>query len=112
MRSTAVVYLLLGWLFVLQMPVSADALQTGTMRCRSGIVSIDDTIPDVLRKCGSPAFQDRREQTNSFEQRHGRSYEIITVDSWIYNFGPQEFMYEVTFQNGRVARIESLDTGY
>ena len=102
-----VTYLLLSVLFFLQLSASVAAQQTGTMRCRNGIVSIDDTIPDVVRKCGLPAFQDRREQTH-----HGRSHEIITVDDWIYNFGPQEFMYEVTFQNGRVAKIESLDQGY
>ncbi|HZV82874.1 MAG TPA: DUF2845 domain-containing protein [Geobacteraceae bacterium] len=107
-----VVCLLFAVLFSLQLPVTVDALQTGTMRCRNGIVSINDTIPDVVKKCGSPAFQDRREETHSYGQRHSRSYETVTIDSWTYNFGPQEFMYEVTFQNGRVAKIESLDAGY
>ncbi len=108
----AVAKLLVAALVSLQMPGMADALQSGTMRCRSGIVSLDDTVPDVLRKCGSPVYQDRREETSSFVQRHGRSFETVTVDTWIYNFGPQEFMYEVTFRNGRVTRIESLDPGY
>jgi hypothetical protein len=107
-----VVYLLLAGLIFLQLPASVAAQQTGSMSCRNGIVSINDTIPDVVKKCGLPAFQDRREETFSGGQRHGRSYEIIAVDDWIYNFGPQEFMYEVTFQNGRVAKIESLDHGY
>lgn len=89
------------------LPVSVDALQAGSMRCRNGIVSIDDTIPEVIKKCGLPAYQDRRE-----ESRHGRTHEFMTVDEWVYNFGPQEFMYRVTFQNGRVAKIESLDQGY
>jgi len=107
-----VAYLLLAGLILLQLPATADALQTGSLSCRDGIVSINDTIPDVVKKCGLPAFQDRREETFSAGQRHGRSFEIIAVDDWIYNFGPQEFMYEVTFHNGRVARIESLDHGY
>jgi len=107
-----IAYLLLTGLFLLQLPATADAQQTGSMSCRDGIVSINDTIPDVIKKCGPPAFQDRREETFSAGQRHGRSFEIIAVDDWIYNFGPQEFMYEVTFHNGRVARIESLDHGY
>jgi hypothetical protein len=107
-----VAYLLLAMLFFLQLPASVYAMQTGSMSCRNGIVSINDTIPDVVKKCGLPAFQDRREETYSVGQRHGRSFEIITVDDWTYNFGPQEFMYEVTFHNGRVAKIESLDHGY
>lgn len=108
----AVAHLLFALLFFLLLPVTVDALQTGTMRCRNGIVSIGDTMPDVIKKCGSPAFQDRREETSSYGSRHGRSYETVTVDEWTYNFGPQEFVYSVTFRNGRVAKIESLDTGY
>ena len=104
--------LLFTMLFFSQLPASAGAQQTGTMRCQNGIVSLNDPIPEVIRKCGPPAFQDRREQTRSFGERHGRSFETITVDDWTYNFGPQEFMYQVIFHNGRVARIESLDTGY
>lgn len=100
-------YLLLAGLLFLQLADSVAAQQSGTMRCRNGIVSINNTIPEVIRKCGPPAFQDRREQKN-----HGRAHEIVTVDVWTYNFGPQEFMYEVTFENGRVTKIESLDTGF
>jgi uncharacterized protein DUF2845 len=106
-----VAYLLLAVLGFLQLPASVDAQQTGSMSCRNGIVSINDTIPDVVKKCGPPAFHDRREETRSGDKRHG-PFEIITVDDWTYNFGPQEFMYEVTFHNGRVAKIESLDHGY
>jgi hypothetical protein len=93
-------------------PVTVAAQQTGTLRCSNGIVSINDTIPDVLTKCGPPAFQDRREDARAFGKRHDRTFETITVDAWTYNFGPQEFMYEVTFHNGRVAKIESLNQGY
>jgi len=100
--------LLLSGLFFLQLPVSVNAQQTDSMRCRNGIVSIGDTVPDVIKKCGPPVFQDRREQA----QGSRRSLEIITVDDWVYNFGPQEFMYQVIFKNGRVAKIESREHGY
>jgi hypothetical protein len=105
-------YLFFAVLFSLQLSATSDAQATGTLSCRDGIVSINDTIPEVVKKCGPPSFQDRREETRSVGQRRGPSFEVITVDAWIYNFGPQEFMYEVTFQNGRVARIVSLDKGY
>jgi len=107
-----VAYLLVAVLFFLLLPVPADALQSGSMRCRNGIVSMGDTIADVLKKCGPPAFQDRRDETSSYGPRHARSYSNVTVDDWTYNFGPQEFMYAVTFRNGRVSKIESLDMGY
>jgi len=107
-----VAYPLLAVLFFLQLPECAVAQQTGSMRCQNGIVSVGDNIPDVLKKCGPPTFQDRREQTRSGGNRYGRTHELITVEDWVYNFGTQEFMYEVTFHNGRVVKIESREHGY
>ena len=104
--------LVCGILFLLLLPLGAPALQTSTMRCGNGIVSINDTIPEVLNKCGPPAFQDRRQETRASGPRYSRSYDVTTVDDWTYNFGPQEFMYQIIFQNGRVARIISRDQGY
>jgi hypothetical protein len=106
------VCLLLAGLFSFQLPLPAAAQQTGTMRCRDGIVSIEDIMAIVLKKCGPPAFEARRENTHASGSRGSRTYEAVTVDTWTYNFGRMEFMYEVTFHNGRVARIESLDQGY
>lgn len=99
-------------LVCLLLPHGAPALETGTMRCQNGIVSINDTIPEVLGKCGPPAFQDRRQETSTSGSRYGRSYDVTTVDDWTYNFGPQEFMYQLIFHNGRVYRIISRDQGY
>lgn len=107
-----VVNLTVTALVFLALATGASPQQSGTMRCRDGIVSIDDTIPEVLKKCGPPAFQDRREETRASGPRYKRSYETVTTDDWTYNFGPQEFMYQVIFQNGRVVRIESRDQGY
>lgn len=109
---TTAATLVLALPFLLCQPGTLAAQQSGTLFCRNGIVSINDTIPDVLRKCGPPAFQDRREESRASGPRYDRSYETITVDTWTYNFGPREFMYELTFRNGRVAKIESLDQGY
>ena len=34
------------------------------------------------------------------------------VETWIYNFGPNRFMRRVTFEDGRVVRIETLGRGF
>jgi len=107
-----VAYLSLVVVIFLQLPESAAAQQTGAMRCQNGIVSVGDNIPDVVKKCGPPTFQDRREQTRSGGNRRSWSSENVTVDDWVYNFGPQEFMYQIIFHNGRVAKIQSLEHGY
>jgi len=39
------------------------------------------------------------------------SAEEMVVD-WIYNFGPRQFIYTVTFEGRRVVRIESGDYGW
>lgn len=96
-------------------PYGAGGSETGTMVCRGGIVSVGDAIPTVLHKCGPPAYATQREQsevTGSTRRGGTKTITRITIDDWTYNFGPNEFMYQVIFENGRVARIESLDWGF
>lgn len=94
----------------------AFATETGSMRCDGGIVSVGDTAGEVINKCGQPAYATQRlekvidQETKGYYQ--GRVAEI-TVDDWTFNFGPNQFQYEVILKNGRVYRIESLNNyGY
>lgn len=106
---------IIGAVLLALAPCAAGATETGTMICKGGIVSIGDAIPQVLRKCGPPAFSSQREKAEfSDSNKPGitRTINRITVDDWTYNFGPNEFMYRVIFENGNVARIESLEWGY
>lgn len=106
---------IIGAVLLALAPLTAGATETGTMICKSGIVSIGDAIPQVLQKCGRPAYSTQREQVEvggSTKPGVRRTYTKVTVDDWTYNFGPTEFMYRVIFENGEVARIESLDWGY
>ncbi len=86
----------------------ACALETDTMICRNGIVSKGDAMPVVIYKCGPPSFADRYQEGGVVDD----AVMTNTVDDWIYNFGPNEFMYGIRFENGRVKKIESLDYGY
>lgn len=91
------------------------ATDTDTMFCSGGIISIGDTAGEVLSKCGQPATSTAREE-RQFGARsiynHGRTYSTVAIDDWIFNFGPNQFQYQLVLENGRVARIESLDYGY
>jgi len=96
-------------------PSFANATETGTMICNGGIVSIGDTAGEVIGKCGSPATSSKREDKKiERESQNSRVKEISTVsiDDWTFNFGPNQFQYQVILENGRVARIESLNYGY
>ncbi|TDJ44385.1 MAG: DUF2845 domain-containing protein [Gammaproteobacteria bacterium] len=36
----------------------------------------------------------------------------VLVEDWVFNFGPDKLMPEVTFENGRVENIEDPGYGY
>lgn len=91
------------------------ATETGTMMCQGAIVSIGDTAGEVISKCGQPATSSKREEKRVVEDaRRGRVREIktVSIDDWIFNFGPNQFQYRLLLENGTVARIESLNYGY
>jgi hypothetical protein len=103
---------LLSIILVLTCCPQGHAMETGTCACRDGIVSKGDLLAEVVKKCGPPTFQWQRQETRADYLRDSKSINIVTIDDWTYNFGPNEFMYNLRFENGRVMKIESLDYGY
>jgi hypothetical protein len=102
-------------LLVMAVSDAAFTADTGTMRCRGGIVSIGDTVGDLLGKCGQPFYTTQREEKRvegGGRGSHERFITTIAIDDWLFNFGPNEFQYQVLLANGRVARIESLGYGF
>jgi len=82
------------------------------MFCDNGVVAEGHTQVEVLKRCGEPDY------VKSPECRYigtGGRHVVVrrtTVVDWIYNFGPRQFIYTVTFEGGRVVRIESGDYGW
>ena len=78
-------------------------------RCPGGsLISIYDRIPEVRRKCGDPTAVGRRQELRGW----GYTFESIEVEEWTYNWGPTSFMIYLTFEKGRLTRIESGEYGY
>lgn len=91
------------------------AVESPTMRCDGGIVSIGDRAVEVLGKCGQPSYTTQREEKRITEGGRGsreKTVAIVTIDDWSYNFGPNQFQYRLLLEDGKVTRIESLDYGY
>lgn len=86
----------------------AFAVESGSMRCERGIVSPGNVMAEVVAKCGDPTFTTRHQESRGDRER----FWTVTVEEWTYNFGPNQFMYNLVFENGRVVRIDSLDWGY
>lgn len=104
-------------LAVMLFAAPAIATDMETMICRNGIVSKGDLQAEVIVKCGEPAQKTEREEKrfDKIKDTHGKertSVSIVTVNDWTFNFGPNEFMQRLLFENGRLVRIESLGYGY
>ncbi len=73
---------------------------------------------EVLRQCGAPASRDLREVERArreVDRRRGEVRETrvtVTVEEWVYNFGPNRLLYVFTFENGRVVGVETAGYGF
>ena len=71
--------------------------ETTSLDCDGGTVSQGDSEDSVRDKCGDPQKVTQRDK-----------YSPVI---WLYNFGPSDFVYYVTFTNGMVERIQTGDYG-
>lgn len=81
-------------------------------RCRKSIHSKGDTTAEVMLRCGPPAdvhrwFEERAVGNLRYEERT-----LVPFERWIYNFGPNRLLRILTFENGRLVRIETGDHGF
>lgn len=78
--------------------------QVLALRCGNQIISIGDTQTKVLTACGKPM-----KITKVKAKKHkGGS---ISQTQWLYNFGAQDFIYQLTFSKGEVMDVETLGYG-
>lgn len=108
------------------LPLSAGAQ---SLRCGETLITEGTTQAEVAARCGQPAQIDR--QALYSEGAVGlpggsapgngpglllgivrRSGSEVSVEIWIYNFGPSRLMERIRFEDGVVAKIESLGYGY
>lgn len=79
-------------------------VQALTLRCNGGLVQQDDSLADVLRKCGEP---DARVRTLPVLRNNGvPKLNAVTVDIWTY--GPRNGMTrELRFIEGKLKEVRS-----
>lgn len=85
----------LGLLLATAPPVAGAAL-----RCDTDLVSRGMTPVEVFERCGDPEF----EQAWTDFRYPGR---FVRVAEWSYNLGDNRFRRLLTFENGRLIRIET-----
>lgn len=92
---------LLALLLVAAWCAPAQAL---TLRCSKGLVLQEDSLAEVLRKCGEP---DKRVRTLPALRNNGvPKLNAVTVDIWTY--GPRNGMTrELHFIEGKLKEVRS-----
>ena len=99
------------------------------MRCGTKLVSKGDSMFKVYKLCGTADFVQERtiyrygipiSRFTSVDNRlgdrelllHQRSRVEVLVEDWTYNFGPNQFVRRVRFEDGVVIRIDTQSYGY
>ena len=99
------------------------------MRCGNKLISKGDTQAKVLKYCGEPVQKTQRLGLRAGFYRDARGYvgasgyvdrgyfvpygqSEVLIENWVFNFGPYQLMRQVTFEDGFVEDIETLDYGY
>jgi hypothetical protein len=105
---------------------SAGALDNANFTCGSYIIAVGDRAYDVLNKCGDPSYVESwqeartREDFGSWALVPGKRYyigplfaqELVTIEEWEYDLGPNRFIRYLRFENGRLTGVTTGDYGY
>lgn len=103
--------------FAVQISHDADAF-----RCGSGMVTIGDSRSKVLAICGKPSSKEKvsaakpgkkkkkqiERDLPDFSKR--RKY-VAGIEKWIYNCGDDDFIYVLSFENGRLKNEDTEGRG-
>lgn len=93
---------IMGLSLLLILPVLAFA-----MRCQQSLVYEGDTKYIVEKKCGEPLAKEVYSDPQVLFNDEGAPYAStsITYEIWTYQKSPNDFMYELLFQDGVVKSI-------
>jgi hypothetical protein len=105
---------------------SLSEAQADSLRCGSKLVASGDSMYAVESRCGAPVDKQHRTELRTENiwiqapcrvpgqancgQMIQRSVEV-TIDEWLYDFGPQRFMQRVVFEQGRLVSVIAGDYG-
>jgi hypothetical protein len=96
-------------------------------RCGNKLIKVGNTRYEVLEYCGQPSWQDSWEEdylesprtypfssSGDFVAGRTRIATVVrvTVEEWVYNDGPSQFMRILTFENGKVVSIRTGNYGF
>lgn len=93
---------------LLALLASNYAFASATLRCESGLISVDDRAGEVQSKCGEPLS--RNVVANKVVYGYYGERSEVLVEEWAY--GPRNGMYYfLRFEGNRLVNIDSKRGG-
>jgi hypothetical protein len=108
-KTKFILFLSLSFLFI--------SKESFALRCGNRLVSEGESVSKVLLKCGAPTLKNQWQkevvqksiiQNDSLEVLE-KTY--INYEEWIYDFGPDQFVQSLTFENNSLISIRSIGYG-
>jgi hypothetical protein len=94
---------------------SCEAL---AFHCGSGLVSEGDSKTQVMATCGKPTSKDKsceNSQEYTTINKHAKTKHVKKcsrkLETWIYNCGESDFVYKLTFDDGKIVNITDAGRG-
>jgi hypothetical protein len=111
-RIIVIIVPLLSFFFL----VSAENSQA--FRCGSGLVTTGDTKTQVLLTCGQPTTKDKScegQKQYLMKDKEGKVKKSRKCNKkqevWHYNCGVNDFIYALTFENGKLIQEDTEGRG-
>ncbi len=104
---------------LLVLALAAAGTAQASLRCGNALVNEGDPADELLARCGPPTSVDRHTGTRPpIIWRYGRPIRVpggdidVSIETWTYNFGPNQLMRRIRIEDGIVKSIETLGYGY
>jgi hypothetical protein len=94
---------------VLALPLIAES---ASMKCGQSLIANGDSKFVVRSRCGDPAAKETR--TVVVREKSDSKHELLVekrIEEWTYNFGSNQLLQIVTFENGIVVDVKSAGYG-
>src|SRR5262245_10477351 len=89
-----------------------DAAAADTMRCRNGrLVNVGMIDAEVTARCGEPKSRTAQDVPVRAQGAGGGAVVVATTrqERWVYDRGQGEFDAALTFEDGKLVRIDMLN---
>jgi hypothetical protein len=102
-----------GTLAALAMVTACDAAAADVMRCRSGrLINVGMVDAEIIGICGNPKSRTSQDVPVRARGAGGGAVVVATtrVERWTYDRGQGEFDAVLSFEDGKLVRIDILNT--